>query len=127
LSSLTSIPEGFNPTVGGSLDFANNQSKYIGANVPEMNYIEFQGGKYILIFKIGNRFKDNYKDLTIESKLTFEEAVKCYRVITGACQFGIKDFLQRKAINQKSFTISKIIELTNGEYGGSEFKTFFTK
>ena len=177
LSSLTSIPDGFNPTVGGSLEFANNQSKYIGANVPEMNYIEFQGGKYILIdgifcevisnkktvihakkygsekyfyivsdgndnyshgetikeakedliFKIGNRSKNDYKELTTESKLTFEEAVKCYRVITGACQFGIKDFLQRKAINQKSFTILKIIELTNGEYGGSEFKNFFTK
>jgi len=32
LSSVTSIPEGFNPTVGGSLDLSS-EKKYIGANV----------------------------------------------------------------------------------------------
>ena len=32
LSSLTSIPEGFNPTVGGSL-YLRSKSKYIGATI----------------------------------------------------------------------------------------------
>ena len=80
-----------------------------------------------LIFKISNRSKDDYKELTTESTLTFEEAVKCYRVITGACQFGVKDFLQRKAINKKKFTIKEMITLTSGEYGSSSFYDFFNK
>ena len=176
LRSLTSIPEGFNPTVGGSLDLGYN-SKHIGANVSKLNLIEFQGGKFVLvdgifsevisrksniiyakkygsnqhfyivtdgnnnyshgdtikeakedlIFKIGNRSKDDYKNLTIESKLKFDEAVKCYRVITGACQFGVKDFLYRKEIKNKSFTIQEMITITQNEYGNSEFTKFFTK
>jgi len=33
LSSVTAIPDGFNPTVGGSLDLSSG-SKYIGSNIP---------------------------------------------------------------------------------------------
>ena len=80
-----------------------------------------------LIFKIGNRSKNNYKDLNLDSEMTFEEAIKCYRVITGACQFGIKDFLTRKSISKKAFKISEIIDITHGEYGSSSFAQFFNK
>jgi hypothetical protein len=79
-----------------------------------------------LIFKIGNRSKDDYKDLTLKSKLTFEESIKCYRIITGACQFGVKIFLERKNIvKSKKLSIAQIIELTQGEYGNQQFSQFF--
>jgi hypothetical protein len=79
-----------------------------------------------LIFKIGNRSKDDYKDLTLKSKLTFEESIKCYRIITGACQFGIKSFLERKNIvKSKKLSIAQIIELTQSEYGNQKFSQFF--
>ena len=172
LSGLTSIPEGFNPTVGGYL-YLRGDSKWIGSNVNTL--LSWQNGKYIsvdgifcetiskkgnvwkvkkyatektfyivsdgngiyshgdtvkeakedLIFKIDARSKDDYKDLTLKSVLKFDEAVKCYRVITGACQFGVKDFLSRKNIKRKKMSISRIIELTNGEYGSQRFSNFF--
>ena len=46
---------------------------------------------------------------------------------TGACQFGVKDFLKRKAINKKKFTIKEMITLTSGEYGNSSFISFFNR
>jgi Leucine-rich repeat (LRR) protein len=176
-NKLTSLPDGFNPTVGGNLYLDNNNltrlPKFTNTNYKGL--LSWQNGKYIkidgifceviskrmlfwkvkkyasnkefyvvtdgnenyshgdtikeakedLIYKISNRSKDDYKELTYESILKFDEAVKCYRVITGACQFGVKEFLQRKAINKKKFSIQEIIKLTNGEYGNTDFKQFF--
>ena len=79
-----------------------------------------------LIFKISNRDKSDYEALTLESKLTFEEAIECYRIITGACSFGTKDFVSnRLQKRKKEYTISEIIELTKNEYGGNTFSNFF--
>ena len=44
LSSLTSIPEGFNPTVGGWLDLRSGK-KYIGASVSDVYF--WRDKKYI--------------------------------------------------------------------------------
>jgi hypothetical protein len=172
LSGLTSIPDGFNPTVGGYL-YLRGQSKYIASNI---GILEWQDGRYILIddilsevihkrgntwkvkivgrkeetyivtdgngsyshgdtikearedllFKLGNRSKEEYKDLTLESVLKFEDAVVCYRVITGACQAGIKHFLSIASIKRKSYSIQNIIDLTEGQYGNQTFKSFFS-
>ena len=84
---------------------------------------------YHKIIEIDKNFKstiDNYIRCLVKVK-NFDEAVKCYRVITGACQFGVKDFLSRKEVKKKSFTIQEMITLTQNEYGNSEFTKFFTK
>jgi hypothetical protein len=79
-----------------------------------------------LIFKISNRDKSDYKGLTLESKMNFEKAIECYRIITGACSFGTKDFVSNRLIKRKKeYTIAEIIEVTKGEYGNSVFKQFF--
>jgi hypothetical protein len=164
LSSLTSIPEGFNPTVGGTLYLGSLTSIPEGFNpivgcwvyLPEgltCNYTKlpsnykfsWQDEKYIkvdgiftevvkqkgnvyhvkklnedkvfylitdgerwshgdtlkeakmdLVYKVTNKTKDDYKGLTKSTVLSFEEAVVCYRVITGACSFGVKDFVKTK-------------------------------
>jgi hypothetical protein len=80
-----------------------------------------------LIFKIGNVSKDDYKEMTVDTILSFEDAVRCYRVITGACQFGVKEFLARKNITKRKMSISKIIDLTKGEYQNEVFTQFFKK
>jgi hypothetical protein len=80
-----------------------------------------------LIFKIGNVSKDDYKEMTVDNILSFEDAVRCYRVITGACQFGVKEFLARKNITKRKMSISKIIDLTKGEYQNEVFTQFFKK
>ena len=177
LISLTSIPEGFNPTVGGYL-YLRSDSKYIGADV-KLDFISWQNGKYILvdgeftevvskkgnvckvkyinnpkefylvsdgngkyahgetleeakadlIYKIDNRKKDDFKNLNHESVLKFEDAIVCYRVITGACSFGVKEYIKSRLPqpSKHEYSISEMIKLTENEYGGNSFKLFFNK
>jgi hypothetical protein len=180
LSSLTSIPEGFNPTVGGYLDLRSDlRSKITTNHIDHENMVfSWQNGKYIksdnifcevikrrrdvylvkminkpeesflvtdgngkwshgdtlksakedLLFKISDRNKDDYKALSCDSELTFEKAIECYRVITGACAFGTKDFVNNRLKNKnKKYSIRQIMELTKGEYGHNDFKKFFNK
>ena len=79
-----------------------------------------------LIYKISNRSKEDFKHLTVESKLTFKEAIECYRVITGACSFGTKDFIKSTGLTSKSYTIKEMIELTKNRYGNETFVNFFS-
>jgi hypothetical protein len=79
-----------------------------------------------LVYKTTNKTKDDYKHLTLTSILTFEEAVICYRIITGACSFGVKDFVKNKLDKvEKEYFIETIIEKTIGCYGNKEFKEYF--
>ena len=79
-----------------------------------------------LIYKISNRDKSKYENLTLDSELTFEEAIECYRVITGACSFGTKDFVENYLSEKKGkYTIREMIELTKGRYGNETFERFF--
>jgi hypothetical protein len=81
-----------------------------------------------LVYKVTNKTKDDYKDLNKSSVLTFEESVVCYRVITGACSFGVKDFVKNKLGKvEKSYSIETIIEKTIGCYGNENFKEYFKK
>jgi len=69
---------------------------------------------------------DKYKGLTVKSILTFPEMVKCYRIITGACEFGVRDFLSRKMpVTNPEYSIGEIIKATEGEYGSHTFANFF--
>ena len=177
LSSLTSIPEGFNPTVGGYLYLRSGlEASYI--KLPGGYLLQWQDGKYLLadgiftevvshkgnvyhvrkiaekeifylitdgnggwshgetlkeaksdlMFKISNRTKDDYVHLKLTDTLSFEEAITCYRAITGACSFGTKDFVVNRLKNkQKKYSIQGIIEVTKGEYGNQIFSNFFNK
>ena len=80
-----------------------------------------------LIYKISKRNKDDYEGLSLDSELSFEDAIVCYRVITGACSFGTRDFVENRLGDNKkdSYTIREIINLTEGEYGNDEFREFF--
>ena len=87
-----------------------------------------QEAKKDLIYKISNRDKSQYEGLTLDSELTFEEAIECYRVITGACSFGTKDFVENHLTTKKDrYTIREMIQITDGRYGHDMFKKFFEK
>ena len=86
----------------------------------------FKEAKEDLIYKISSRDKSEYKYLTLSSEVSFEKAIEMYRVITGACSFGAKDFVNNRLNKKKSiYTIAEIIELTKGEYGNSSLISFF--
>jgi len=82
--------------------------------------------KKSLLYKISNRDTSQYKDLTLNSTLTFGEAIKMYRVITGACEFGTKNFINQNKIDEKKiYTIKEIINITSGQYGNQKLQEFF--
>jgi len=83
--------------------------------------------KVDLTYKIVKKNKVDYKYLTLESELSFEDAIVCYRVLTGACSFGVKDFIKKNEIKKKSYKIEEIVELTDGYYGNKEFISYFSK
>ena len=77
-----------------------------------------------LIYKIGNRDTSKFKDWKLDKKVTLKEAIESYRVITGACEQGTKNFVN--PIKTKTFyTVNEIIEATKGQYGNGTYKNFF--
>jgi hypothetical protein len=78
-----------------------------------------------LVYKISNRDTSIYKDLKLDSILTKTDAIKCYRVITGSCEFGVKSFVESVNIDKDNFTIQEIIDITKGQYGNDVFMDFF--
>ncbi|MCK9544769.1 MAG: hypothetical protein M0R03_22360, partial [Novosphingobium sp.] len=84
--------------------------------------------KLDLLFKTTNRNKEDYEGLTLDSELSYEESIICYRVITGACSFGTRVYVKnRLGAKKETYTIGEIIELTKDEYGNKIFESFFTK
>jgi len=174
LNSLTSIPEGFNPTVGGSLHLGGltcDFTKLVGPVMWGDKYIKADGifteiisvrggvfrvkklceekvfylvtnggGKYAhgdslsearedLIYKLNSDVnKDDFKGLKLTDELSFEQAISCYRAITGACGFGVKGFVEREKINKKEkYSVKEIINLTKGEFGSKALQEFLIK
>ena len=82
-----------------------------------------------LLYKITDRDESDYESLSLDSELSFKDAITCYRVITGACSFGTKDFIENRLGKNKKevYTIKEMINLTEGEYGNEVFKDFFCK
>lgn len=80
-----------------------------------------------LRFKNSARKQDDYKKMKLDDTLSKQDAVICYRVITGACRFGTNDFLEnRLEVDKDCYSIREIMELTKGEYGHETFVSFFS-
>ena len=83
--------------------------------------------KESLIYKISDRDKSMYENYTLETVVTFEDAIKMYRVITGACEAGTRNFVEGLTKRKKKYTVAEIIKETQGQYGNDTFKEFFEK
>ena len=89
-----------------------------------------QKAKADLIYKISNRDKSKYEGWTMQTEISFEEAIEAYRVITGACSAGTRGFVERVLLESEKrdrYTIAEVVELTKGQYGHDTFKDFFRK
>ena len=88
----------------------------------------FKEGVLDLEFKkCKERGAEQYSALTLESELTFDEAVIAYRIITGACRAGTQAFLDTLKERKDKYTIAEIIKETRGQYGSATFEAFFNK
>ena len=83
--------------------------------------------KESLIYKISNRDISVYDSYTTDTVVTLEDAIKMYRVITGACEAGTRNFVQGLTNTKKKYTVAEIIKATQGQYGNETFKAFFER
>jgi hypothetical protein len=47
-----------------------------------------------------------------------------YRVITGACEGGVRSFLETVKTKKDKYSVKEIIKLTTGQYGNQELINF---
>ena len=88
---------------------------------------DFKSGVIDLQYKAAkDRGAEQYKKLNLDSVVTYDEAVIMYRVITGACSAGTAQFLSTLREKKEKYTIAEAIQLTDGQYGNTAFKRFFT-
>ena len=170
LSGLTSIPAGFNPTVGGYLDLSGLTASKTAPVYPlrwpkhmladgilvevigergnvwrvrvvgkrDLSYVVSDGKNFAhgatlkeakadLVYKVTDRKPEQYAGMKLTAKITFAEAIACYRCITGACAFGVKNFVETTGAKPVDVTIREIIKKTQGHYGHERFKAFFAK
>ena len=83
--------------------------------------------KESLIYKLSNRDCSEYKKWTLDTPITKEQAIKSYRAITGACEFGTRHFVESLDKKPRKLTPRKIIDLTAGQYGNEKYREFFIK
>ena len=72
-------------------------------------------------FKTANRDLSRFKNLPDTTKKTVAEWAVDYRIITGACQFGVESFIKQQGKMKKSYTLKEIIKITDGAYGHDKF------
>jgi hypothetical protein len=77
-----------------------------------------------LRYKLADRDTSRFKKWTLTTKVKAEDAIQAYRTITGACEFGVKNFCESIKV-PKTITVSEVITLTQGKYGSDKFAAFF--
>ena len=77
-----------------------------------------------LIYKIGNRDTSEFKSWTMDKVVSKRDAIRAYRVITGACEAGVRGWMSQHA-TPETITVQGIVKITGGAYGAETFKKFF--
>ena len=83
--------------------------------------------KESLLYKVSSRDKSAYTGWTLDKRITKREAIESYRVITGACESGVRHFVESLGKIKSKYTVKEIIGLTKGQFGNTKYKTFFAK
>ena len=78
-----------------------------------------------LIYKVGKRDKSAYVGWKLDRKISAKEAIKSYRVITGACEAGVRGFVQSHGKLKRTYTVQEVIDLTKGQFGNDAYAAFF--
>ena len=79
-----------------------------------------------LIYKVGDRDKSKFDGWKLDRKMTAKEAIESYRVITGACEAGVRAFVESHGNLKTTYTPKAVIKLTNGQYGTEQYAAFFS-
>jgi len=79
-----------------------------------------------LRYKISSRDASRFSSWKIDDIKSIEELIEAYRVITGACEAGVKMFLESKNLSNDKMSVQEAITLTKNQHGHESFKNFFT-
>jgi len=76
------------------------------------------------------QFKFMQNDLDVNTLVTEIKAkqtvsINEYRLLTGACSFGVQNFMKDNNIKEDELPLDKVIEITKGYYGGSRLFELF--
>lgn len=77
-----------------------------------------------LFYSVRDFDTSRYSTLTINSVLSLQEAVECYRTITKACLSGVKQFVMSTGVADR-VTIEDVIKMTKYKFGNQIFEKFF--
>ena len=89
---------------------------------------DFRDGVNDLEFKKAkDRGAEQYRDYTMDTVVSFEDAKTMYRIITGSCKAGTENFVNSLRSVKEQYTVREIIEITKNAYRGEVFKSFFEK
>ena len=80
-----------------------------------------------LLYKVSNRDSSMFDSYTLETELNIQQCIECYRVITGACESGPRDFVENSMDVDKTYMVSELIKITEGQYESNKFKKFFVE
>ena len=86
-----------------------------------------EGVRDIEFKRASDRGAEQYRSLTLDSKVSKDEAITMYRVITGACQQGTDSFVNSLRDTKDRYTVREIISITQGQYGSRSFTEFFER
>jgi hypothetical protein len=85
-----------------------------------------KSAKQDLIYKLSeDASKEEFANLKMTDVLSFEKCIQLYRVVTGSCAFGVRNFIESHGIENRSYTLAEVIEKTKGQYGSDSLKAFF--
>ncbi len=77
-----------------------------------------------LRYKISSRDTSEFKDWEVAAERTSDECIKAYRVITGACEQGVREFCKTIDL-EKKYSLQEIFKITEDKFGNKEFVKFF--
>lgn len=77
-----------------------------------------------LLYKIGSRDTSELRSWKLDRVVTKRDAIRAYRTITGACEGGVRGWMEQHK-TPDNLKVSEIIDLTKGAYGAEKFAGFF--
>ena len=77
-----------------------------------------------LRYKISSRDVSAFKSWVKNEPVTLDEAIEGYRVITGACEQGVRGFVESLRNLPEKITPKEIIKLTDGKFGNDVLSKF---
>jgi hypothetical protein len=80
-----------------------------------------------LLYKLSSRDTAPFKKWNPQTMISLVDAIKAYRAITGACEFGTRRFCEQAGRLPSKLTIADAIKRTRGQYGSEEFAKFFIR